>query len=96
LRQACPGATYVFMRTTSALASNSRSEPAAYDPFGEPVGEGVAQACTSAAGDRTARRIGGAVFWSLALLILAGRIYASDIPVTETVMSTFTQIAALR
>jgi hypothetical protein len=84
------------MRSPSALASQSRSEPTAFDPFGEPVAVGVAQACTTTAGDRTARRIGGAVFWSLALLILAGRIYASDIPVTETVMSTFTQIAALR
>jgi hypothetical protein len=84
------------MRNPSALASHTRSEPAAFDPFGEPVAAVVAQACTTATGDRTARRIGGAVFWSLALLILAGRIYASDIPVTETVMSTFTQIAALR
>ena len=84
------------MHNPSALASQHRSESPAFDPFGEPVADGVAQVCTTTAGDRTARRIGGAVFWSLALLIIAGRIYASDIPVTETVMSTFTQIAALR
>lgn len=59
------------MRNTSAMATSSQAETA-YDPFGEPVTEGIASACTGNAGDRTARRIGGAVFWSLALAILAG------------------------
>lgn len=83
------------MRNPSATASSSQAE-AAYDPFGEPVTEGVARACTTAAGDRTARRIGGAVFWSLALAILAGRIYAADIPVAQTVASYAAQVVALR
>ncbi|GJE37787.1 hypothetical protein [Methylobacterium persicinum] len=83
------------MRNTSATATSSQAE-AAFDPFGEPVTGVVAGACATAAGDRTARRIGGAVFWSLALLILAGRIYAADIPVTQTVASYAAQIVALR
>lgn len=83
------------MRNPSATATSLPSETA-FDPFGEPVTEGVARACTSAAGDRTARRIGGAVFWSLALLILAGRIYASDLPVTQTVASYVAQVVTLR
>ncbi len=84
------------MRNPSATATFSGTEPTAFDPFGEPVAEGVARACPTAQGDRTARRVGGAVFWSLALLILAGRIYASDIPVVETVSSTITHLASLR
>jgi hypothetical protein len=84
------------MRNTSATATSLGTEPTAFDPFGEPVTSVVAHACPTAQGDRTARRVGGAVFWSLALLILAGRIYASDIPVVETVSSTIMQIASLR
>jgi hypothetical protein len=84
------------MRNTSVMASSLGSEPAAFDPFGEPVTEGVAHACPTAQGDRMARRVGGTVFWSLALLILAGRIYASDLPVVETVSSTIMQFASLR
>lgn len=82
------------MRNTSAMASSSQAETA-YDPFGEPVTEGVARACTSNAGDRTARRIGGAVFWSLALAILAGRVYAYDLPVTQTVVAYATQLVSI-
>ena len=84
------------MRTSSATASSCTTEPTAFDPFGEPVAAVLARDCSSASADRTARKVGGIVFWSLALLILAGRIYTSDIPVAQTVMSTFTQIAALR
>ena len=82
------------MRNTSALASSSQAETV-FDPFGEPVTEGVARACTSSAGDRTARRIGGAVFWSLALAILAGRVYAYDLPVTQTVVAYATQLVSI-
>ena len=67
-----------------------------FDPFGEPVAEGVARACASAAGDRRARRVGGALFWSLALAILAGRIYAADLPITQTVAAYAAQVVALR
>lgn len=83
------------MRNASAPSTSNQAE-ASFDPFGEPVTEGVARACTSTAGDRTARRIGGAVFWSLALVILAGRIYAADIPVTQTVVAYATQLVAVR
>jgi hypothetical protein len=69
-----------------------------FDPFGEPVDGGVARACSSssAAGDRTARRIGGAVFWTLALAILAGRVYAYDMPAVQSVATYATQAVALR
>ena len=66
-----------------------------FDPFGEPVAEPVARACTEA-GDRSARRIGGAVFWSLALLILAGRVYAYDMPLVSHVVAYATQLVAMR
>ncbi len=84
------------MRNPSAMASSTVPEPASFDPFGEPVTAALARECPSSSTDRTARRIGGLVFWSLALLILAGRIYTSDIPVTQAVMSAVTQIASLR
>ncbi len=67
-----------------------------FDPFGEPVSAGIAGACTREAGDRTARRIGGAVFWTLAVLILAGRVYAYDMPVVSQVASYATQLVAMR
>ena len=79
------------------MSTISETRPATtFDPFGEPVTEGVANACTSNAGDRAARRIGGAVFWSLALLILAGRVYAYDMPVVSQVASYATQLVAMR
>ncbi|MCJ2141358.1 hypothetical protein [Methylobacterium sp. E-066] len=80
------------MRTTSDI----RSTTLAFDPFGEPVAQGVAEACPTAAGDRTARRVGGAVFWTLALAILAGRVYAYDMPAVQSVVAYAAQAAALR
>lgn len=75
----------------------------AFDPFGEPVAAAVAAPCASTAGDRAARRVGGAVFWSLALLILAGRVYAYDLPTVSHVAAQVSghvvhlaQMAALR
>lgn len=81
------------MRNTSAMATASQAETV-YDPFGEPV-EGVSSVCTSHAGDRAARRVGGVVFWSLALAILAGRVYAYDLPVTQTVLAYATQLVSI-
>lgn len=72
------------------------TQPAAFDPFGEPVADGVARACPEAAGDRTARRVGGAVFWTLALAILAGRVYAYDLPVVQSVAVQAAHMLALR
>jgi hypothetical protein len=85
------GATYLVMRNTP----DTWSSPITFDPFGEPVPEGVARAYRSTAGDHTARRIGGVIFWSLALLILAGRIYAADLPVVQTVASYAAKVVAL-
>ncbi len=68
----------------------------AFDPFGEPVAAGVARACPDNAGDRTARRVGGAVFWTLALAILAGRVYAYDLPTVQAVAAHAVQAIALR
>ena len=75
---------------------DTRSTTLAFDPFGEPVADGVAEACPTASGDRTARRVGGAVFWTLALAILAGRVYAYDMPVVQSVAAYAAQAVALR
>ncbi|GJE14294.1 hypothetical protein [Methylobacterium longum] len=70
--------------------------PMAFDPFGEFVTAGMVGTCPSGTGDRTARWIGSAVFWSLALATLAGRIYAYDMPVVSQVAAYATQVVALR
>lgn len=76
-------------------ATSDMPATAMFDPFGEPVTEGVVGVCTEA-GDRSARRIGGAVFWTLALLILAGRVYAYDMPVVSQAASYAVQLVAMR
>jgi hypothetical protein len=80
------------MSTTSAQTTSTAAETA-FDPFGEPVTDGVARDCASG-GDRTAWRVGAAVFWSLALAILAGRIYALDVPVAHTVVAYAAQLVS--
>lgn len=86
-----PSATFGCMNTL-----HDDRPAATFDPFGEPVAEGVVGVCASEAGDRAARRIGGAVFWSLALLILAGRVYAYDMPIISQVADYATQLVAMR
>ncbi len=48
------------------------------------------------AGDRMAVRAGGAVFWSLVLLIIMGRVYAYDMPVVSNTVATLIQVLASR
>ena len=74
----------------------------AFDPFGEPMG--FSRARTDAAADRkgfreTRRAV--VVFWALALLLLAGRVYLADQPAGPAVAAIPTppaaeQVAALR
>ncbi|GLS72266.1 hypothetical protein GCM10007890_42790 [Methylobacterium tardum] len=91
MRTGVPSATFRIMRSASEIQSP------AFDPFGEPVADGVARACpASTTGDRTARRVGGAVFWTLALAILAGRVYAYDLPAVQSVAAHAAQVLALR
>jgi hypothetical protein len=79
--------------SSPSAQTNSTSREIAFDPFGEPVTEGVVRDCATG-GDRTAWRVGAAVFWGLAVAILAGRIYASDIPVAHTVVAFATQLVS--
>ena len=85
-----------FRATLSIMRNASPARPATanFEPFGEPVAREVAQVCTTAAGDRMARRIGGAVFWTLALLIMAGRIYAFGLPEVQAVAAKAVQATA--
>jgi hypothetical protein len=83
-------------RDIPVMRTVTETQSTAFDPFGEPVADGVARACPDAAGDRTARRIGGAVFWTLALAILAGRVYAYDLSVVQSVATHAAQALALR
>ncbi|SDO66236.1 hypothetical protein SAMN05216360_13410 [Methylobacterium phyllostachyos] len=85
-----PGGDIPDMRTYP------EARPTAFDPFGEPVTDGVARVCPEATGDRTARRVAGAVFWTLAVVILAGRVYAYDMPAVQNVAAHAVQMLALR
>ncbi|MGU3666711.1 hypothetical protein ACLBX9_21175 [Methylobacterium sp. A49B] len=78
------------------MRSLSETQATTFDPFGEPVADGVARTCADTAGDRTARRVGSAVFWTLALAILAGRVYAYDLPTVQHVATQAVQMLALR
>ena len=71
---------------------NSRPESPVptYDPFGEPV-----EASEIVADDRRVRIAAVAVFWTLAALLTAGRVYTGDQPFASTLASVQTQIAAL-
>lgn len=82
--------------THLATLATPLAAPMAFDPFGEFVTASMVGACPSGTGDRNARWIGGAVFWSLALATLAGRIYAYDMPVVSQVAAYATQVVALR
>jgi hypothetical protein len=59
--------------------------PTTFDPYGEPVDAVRCDATT--AGDRRARRIAIAVFWSLALLLTAGRVYTAHPEAAPTLAS---------
>jgi hypothetical protein len=74
---------------------STRLDPAvlAYDPFGEPVE--AAGGCATTPGDRRARNAAVALFWSLALLLTAGRVYLGDQPVAQVVAGVRAQVAAL-
>ncbi|MEH3065949.1 MAG: hypothetical protein PGN33_25575 [Methylobacterium radiotolerans] len=97
IRKTCPLRTDLPSATFGTMRSASENQSPAFDPFGEPVADGVAGACpATSTGDRTARRVGGAVFWTLALAILAGRVYAYDLPAVQAVASHAAQVLALR
>ncbi|GJE44583.1 hypothetical protein [Methylobacterium soli] len=64
-----------------------------YDPFGEPVD--IARACAATPGDRRARHAALAVFWSLALLLTAGRAYLGDQPVSQLAAGAQARLALL-
>ncbi|MGY2048729.1 hypothetical protein [Methylobacterium sp. JK268] len=52
----------------------------AFDPYGETLSS--VPSCAGAAGDRRARRAAIGLFWALALLLVAGRVYVSAEPHT--------------
>ena len=60
------GATFSVMKTVSQSAD--------FDAFGDPAVGGS----TRARSTRRARNVAVAVFWSVALLLIAGRIYQHD------------------
>ncbi|ACL59438.1 hypothetical protein [Methylobacterium nodulans] len=59
---------------------NERPEttPTVFDPYGETLACG--SACPLEAGESRARRAAIVLFWSLALLLVAGRVYVAGEP----------------
>ena len=88
--------------TFLGMSDTSDTRQPAFDPFGEPMG--FARAGTDAAADRKGfreTRRAMAVFWALALLLLAGRVYlggplAGPAVATLPTPMTAEQVAALR
>lgn len=88
--------------TFLGMSDTSDTRQPAFDPFGEPMG--FSRARVDAAADRkgfgeTRRAV--VVFWALALLLLAGRVYLTDQLAGPTVAAISTptaseQVAALR
>ena len=74
--------------TFEAMNSRPNSRVPAYDPFGEPV-----EAGELVADDPRVRIAAVVVFWTLAALLTAGRIYHGDQPFAAA--SAPAQIAAL-
>jgi hypothetical protein len=62
----------------------------AFDPFGEPI-----EASEIVADSRRVRTAAVVVFWTLAALLTAGRVYTGDQPFASALASAATQIAAL-
>ncbi|GEP00272.1 hypothetical protein [Methylobacterium haplocladii] len=58
------------------MSENAQRGHQGYDPFGEPL----PTAAMPSVRDRRANRIALSVFWTLALLFVAGRIYTTDWP----------------
>lgn len=67
-----------------------------FDPFGEPVVDSATPMAESERSECMAVKIGWLVFWSLAFLILAGRIYTSDLQPPPTVAAQAVQAPAFR
>ena len=83
------------------MSDLSDTRQPAFDPFGEPMGSRTrTDAAADLKGFRETRRA-VAVFWALALLLLAGRVYLTDQTAGHKVAAVPTpmvaeQVAALR
>lgn len=72
------------MSTTGQM---SDSPAPSFDPFGE-------QSAVVRPAPRRAHRVGIVVFWAIALLLVGGRIYTSDLPIARTVVAALTGTSA--
>ncbi|MFE1600467.1 hypothetical protein [Methylobacterium sp. ID0610] len=75
------------------MSERLEARAVAFDPYGEPLDAGRESAPSP--GDRRARSVAVAVFWTLALTLVAGRIYVDPAPVTQTVAAVRMHLAAL-
>ncbi len=62
-------------------------------PSFDPFGEQAAVVRPAPRGGR-AQRVGIIVFWAIALLLVAGRVYTSDLPIARTVVAALTGTSA--
>ena len=76
------------MRTTSQNRTTGTARSVSFDPFGEPLDMGKSDACRSETPrDGIAYRATAAAFWTLALMLVAGRVYFAETPVAQTFAS---------
>lgn len=63
---------------SARMSDDAKTGHQGYDPFGEPLATG--RPAMPSVLDRRANRAAIAVFWTLALLFVAGRVYTTDWP----------------
>ncbi|WP_315830885.1 hypothetical protein [Bradyrhizobium prioriisuperbiae] len=69
----------------SSHTENREIQSVSFDPFGE-----KAVVVRPAPRDGRSYRTGIIVFWAIALLLVGGRIYTSDLPIARTVVAALT------
>ena len=74
------------------MSTRSDTSATSFDPYGEPVFDD--RSPVVAQGDRRARNAAIAVFWTLALMLTAGRVYFSDQSIGQTITMAQAQIAS--
>ena len=73
----------------STTSENRQIQSVSFDPFGE-----KAAVVRPAPRDGRSYRTGIIVFWTIAALLVGGRIYTSDLPIARTVVAALTGTSA--
>ena len=82
-----------WLATLKVMISRIQTQGLTYDAYGEPAAHDRTGALS--VGDRRIRNAAVAVFWTLALLLTAGRVYHGDHPFAPAAEAATPQFAAV-